>query len=77
MPMDARTVCAVLTMRRKARKSVGMALVAGFLMGFSAILHPKGAQMEDVRDETNRKKDSKSGEPIGSAESGAADQDQR
>jgi len=63
-------------MRRKARKSVGMALVAGFLMGFSAILHPKGAQMEDVRDETNRKKDAKSGEPIGSGEYGATDRGQ-
>ena len=76
MLMDARTVCAVLTMRRKARKSVGMALVAGFLMGFSAILHPKGAQMEDVRDETNRKKDAKSGEPIGSGKASAPDKDQ-
>jgi hypothetical protein len=62
-------------MRRKARKSVGMALVAGFLMGFSAILHPKGAQMEDVRDETNRKKDAKSGEPVDPAKAHTVDKD--
>jgi hypothetical protein len=51
-------------LRRRTRKNVGMALVAGFLMGFSAILHPKGAQMEDARDETRRKKDAQSGEPV-------------
>lgn len=49
---------------RRGRKNVGMALVAGFLMGFDAILHPKGARMEEVRDETRRKKDAQSGEPV-------------
>ena len=62
-------------MRRKTRKNVGIALVAGFLMGFSAILHPKGAQMEDVRDETNRKKDAKSGEPVGPGKFPVANKD--
>jgi hypothetical protein len=60
-------------MRHRGRKKLGMALVAGFLMGFSAILHPKGAQMEDVRDETNRKKDAKSGEPAGAGNRAPAD----
>jgi len=35
---------------------------------FSAILHPKGAQMENVRDETRRKKDAQSGEPVDTEE---------
>jgi hypothetical protein len=49
-------------LRRRGRKSAGMALIAGFLMGFDAILHPSGARMENVRDETRRKKDAQSGE---------------
>jgi len=53
-----------MMLRKRGRKSAGMALVAGFLMGFSAILYPKGAQMENVRDETWRKKDAQSGEPV-------------
>ena len=53
-----------MMLRKRGCKSVGTALVAGFLMGFSAILHPKGAQMENVRDETRRKKDAQSGEPV-------------
>jgi hypothetical protein len=49
---------------RRGRKTAGMALIAGFLMGFDVILHPKGAQLESVRDETRRKKDAQSGEPV-------------
>jgi hypothetical protein len=33
-------------------------------MGFSAIPPLKGAQIENVRDETRRKKDAQSGEPV-------------
>jgi hypothetical protein len=51
-------------LRKRGRKSVGMALVIGFLMGFEAILRPKGARMESVQDETRRKKDAQSGEPV-------------
>jgi hypothetical protein len=51
-------------LRKSGRKTMGMALVAGCLMAFSAILHPKGAEMENVQDETRRKKDAKSGEPV-------------
>jgi hypothetical protein len=53
-----------MMLRKRGRKSAGMALVAGFLMGFSAILHPEGAQTENVRDETRRKKDAQLGEPV-------------
>jgi hypothetical protein len=41
-----------------------MALISACLMAFSAILHPKGQEMEHVQDETGRKKDAKSGEPV-------------
>jgi hypothetical protein len=37
-------------------------------MGFDAILHPKGARLEDVRDETRRKRDAKSGETMNDTE---------
>ncbi|GEM_PF-7070589 len=40
---------------------MGMALIAGCLMGFDAILHPPGARIENAGDETRRKKDAKSG----------------
>lgn len=53
-----------MMLRTRRRTSMGMALVLGFLMGFDAILHPKGARMENVRDETRRKKDAQSGEPV-------------
>jgi hypothetical protein len=43
---------------------MGMALIAGCLMGFDAILHPPGARIENAGDETRRKKDAKSGEPV-------------
>ena len=36
-------------------------------MAFSAILHPKGAEMENVQDETRRKKGAQSGEPVDGA----------
>ena len=39
-------------------------MVSACLMTFSAILHPKGQDMEHVQDETRRKKDAKSGEPV-------------
>lgn len=48
--------------RRSGRKAVGIALIAGFLMGIDAILHPPGARIENVGDETRRKKDAQSGE---------------
>ena len=41
-----------------------MALIAGFLMGFDVILRPKGTRIEDARDNTSRKKDAQSGEPV-------------
>jgi hypothetical protein len=50
--------------RRSTRKTAGMALISACLMAFSAILHPKGQEMEHVQDETKRKKDAKSGEPV-------------
>jgi hypothetical protein len=49
--------------RQRGRKSVGTALVAGFLMAFHAILQPEAARIENVQDETRRKKDAQSGEP--------------
>jgi hypothetical protein len=51
-------------LRKRGLKSAGVALVAGLLMGFDAILHPKGARMEDVQDETRRRKVDLSGEPV-------------
>jgi hypothetical protein len=48
---------------KRSRKSAGMALVAGFLMALDAIMHPPGARIENVQDETRRKKDAQSGEP--------------
>jgi len=41
-----------------------MALIAGFLMAFDPILHPAGARIENGRDETRRKMDAQSGEPV-------------
>jgi hypothetical protein len=54
-----------MMLRKRARKSAGMALVAGFLMALEAILRPPGARIENVQDETHRKKDAQSGEPVG------------
>jgi hypothetical protein len=54
-------------LRIRGRTLAGMALVT-ILMGFDAILHPNGARMEDIRDETRRKKDAQSGEPAGTEE---------
>lgn len=48
---------------KRSRKRAGMALIAGFLMTFDAILHPPGARIENVQDETRRKKDAQSGDP--------------
>jgi hypothetical protein len=53
-----------MMLRRGSFKRAGMVLMLGFLMSFDAILHPKGARMENVRDETRRKKDAQSGEPL-------------
>ena len=39
-------------------------MVSACLMAFSAILHPKGQDMEHVQDETRRKKDARFGEPV-------------
>ena len=49
---------------KRSRKSIDMALVAGLLVEFSAILHPKGSQMENICDETRRKSDGQLGEPL-------------
>lgn len=54
-------------MRQRGSKGFGTALVVGCLMAFSAILHPKGAEMENVQDETRRKKGAQSGEPVDGA----------
>jgi hypothetical protein len=37
-------------------------------MAFDAILHPPGARIENVQDETRRKKDARSGEPVDTEE---------
>jgi len=50
--------------RRSTRKTMGMALIAACLMAFDAILHPPGARIENVKDETRRKKGAKSSEPV-------------
>jgi hypothetical protein len=51
-------------LRKRSSKSTGMALMAGFLMSFDFILHPKGTRMEDAQGETCRKKDALSGAPL-------------
>ena len=48
---------------KRARKRAGMALIAGLLMAVDAILHPPGARLENVQDQTRRKKDAQSGDP--------------
>jgi hypothetical protein len=53
-----------MMLRKRRRTSMGMALAIGFLLSFEATLHPKGARMENVRDETRRKKNAQSGEPL-------------
>jgi hypothetical protein len=50
-----------MMLRKRRRTSMGMALAIGFLLSFEATLHPKGARMENVRDETRRKKNSENG----------------
>jgi len=49
---------------KRSRKRIGIALIAGFLMCLDFILHPPGARIENVQDETRRKKDAQSGEPF-------------
>jgi len=49
---------------KRTRKRAGIALIAGFLMALDAILHPPGARIENVQNETRRKKDAQSGEPF-------------